>query len=267
MRVRPQPNTRIDAIPMFYVAVEALATIALQGPRGRTPTVLFRLSRYPAVAIDLIPKYPATDMTNEVATLCIYYGIEDMARHRDYRESYLGCEWDHIEVATIRVWSPARSSRADQPQDGADDPSLGDTITNLTALLRTNLQPHFFYPYDASELDTTLVFITVMNALMRFSWMSIADPVGQCWIEPGPAWDASIVLSENNLPRSRPPILEVRWVLETLRLVPTHMRQSRRWAELGIVFQVDGIYLGNAKLQKGKPQQTVSPGSNAATTV
>lgn len=218
---------------MFYVAAEALATIALQGLRGRTRTVLFRLSRYPAVAIGLIPKYPATDMTNEVATLCIYYGIEDMARHREHRESYLSCEWDHVGVATIRVWSRARNSRAYQPHDGADDPSIGDTMTNMTALLRPDVQPHFFYPYNASQLDVTLVFITVMNALMRFSWMSIADPVGQYWTEPGPAWDAFIVLP-NNLPRSRPPVLEVRWVLETLRLVPSHMRQSRRWAELAV---------------------------------
>ncbi|CAO1603581.1 hypothetical protein XANCAGTX0491_007163 [Xanthoria calcicola] len=102
-------------------------------------------------------------MTNDVVTLCIYYSKGDMARHRDYPGSYLSCEWDHVEVATIRVCSQSPNSRANRCHDGADEPSIGDTITNSVAPLRTDVQPRFFYPSNASQLDITLVFITVMN--------------------------------------------------------------------------------------------------------
>ena len=67
MSVRPQPDTRVDALSRVFIAVEALATIALQVPRGRTPQVFFRLSGYPTVAVNFSPKHPATDMTNELA--------------------------------------------------------------------------------------------------------------------------------------------------------------------------------------------------------
>ena len=67
MSVRPQPDTRVDALSRIFIVVEALATIALQVPRGRTPQVFFRLSGYPTVAVNFSPKHPATDMTNELA--------------------------------------------------------------------------------------------------------------------------------------------------------------------------------------------------------
>ncbi|KAL8647066.1 MAG: hypothetical protein Q9226_006590, partial [Calogaya cf. arnoldii] len=229
MRVEPQPNTHIDAISMLFVAVEALATIALQGSRGRTPMTLFY---HPLVDFELIPKYPATEVMNEVAILCIYYGVENMARLRDYRESYLGCEWDHVEVATIRIGDRDSRYRAKQTHDGVDDLPIPPTIAIPAGFLRTDDQPYFSYPHDASPLDITAVFITVMNALMRLSWMSSTDRVGPCWTEAGPAWDASIILRESNPPRRQPLILEVRWVLKSLRLVPDYMRRNGRWAEL-----------------------------------
>lgn len=56
VRVPSQPNIKIEAAAMFFVTVEALATITLQGSRGRTASTLFHLEKYPNVDIDLISK-------------------------------------------------------------------------------------------------------------------------------------------------------------------------------------------------------------------
>ncbi|KAL8789166.1 MAG: hypothetical protein Q9213_001273 [Squamulea squamosa] len=248
IRVNPVRNTQIDTISMLFIALDALTIVALRGPRSRIQARSFRLADYPAVAIDLIPKHPAATVTDEVVDQCIYYGIEDIVRHEDYRETTLICEWDQLEVARLRVWN--RSPRAEHLQN-LSGPSMPDTTTNANASLSATLRPQFFYPQNAAHLDQTLVFITVMNAIMRFSWLG-RDPVGQRWTDPGPGWDASFVIGPNNPPRAFPPILEPRWVIQTLRLVPECMRRNGRWSELGMSFEVDGVYLGNALLMKGR---------------
>ncbi|KAL8979157.1 MAG: hypothetical protein Q9205_005437 [Flavoplaca limonia] len=71
-----------------------------------------------------------------------------------------------------------------------------------------------------------------MNSLVRFSRMNSHDPVGQCYTETGPAWDASISLPGGVAPPGRPAPLRVRWVFETVRLIPEWMPWKQRFAEV-----------------------------------
>lgn len=116
----------------------------------------------------------------------------------------------------------------------------------------------FCPPDNAAPLDVALVFITVTNALVRFSGMNSHDPVGQCYTEPGPAWDASIFLPGGVAPPGRPPLLRVRWTLGNVRLIPEWMRRKQRFAEVEMVFQANVVYVANAILQKDMPQQAAN---------
>ncbi|KAL8834573.1 MAG: hypothetical protein Q9170_003701 [Blastenia crenularia] len=260
MTVYPKDNTHIESISLLMNAVDALAIIALKDPRGRSPATHFHLPGYPIATIDLWPKRLATDVVNEVATLCIYYGIEDMVRNKDQREATFSCEWDHVEVAEVVIRESPRTVQ--HLNEKLAKPSTIDN-SNLTAPIPNALQPDFFYIRGASNLDVSLVFITIMNALLRFSRMGSSAIVGPCWTDPGPAWDSSMVFPGNGPIRRQPPFLQVIWVIKTLKLVPNFMLQNRRFAELGIVFQVDNIYLGNGLLQKGKAFHVLTSDRNA----
>lgn len=113
-------------------------------------------------------------MSSEVAPLCIYYGIESMAWHRGYRKTSFGCDCD---LARVRI--------RNQGLRTSDKPSTPPTIFNSIEPLGVHLQSYLVYPDNASTLDVILVFITVMDALVRFSAMNSNDPVGQCYTESG----------------------------------------------------------------------------------
>ncbi|KAL8728664.1 MAG: hypothetical protein Q9166_005228 [cf. Caloplaca sp. 2 TL-2023] len=259
MRVRPREDYPVDSLSLFMNAVDALAIIALMDYRTRSPEMQFHSPSYPSVIINVNPKPPATDTVNEVATLCIYYGMTDLVKHRQNTEATFDCLWDNVDVAEVVI----RSS------DPAATPVSDTTTTNLTDSLQDRFQPRFFYIPSAKDLPAAVVFITIMNAIMGFSRYTKTNIIPRCYTDPGPEWDASIVFPDDGPqpPRTPPPYLEYRHGIVALNQAPRYMVQHHRFAELTMIFRVDNMYVGHAMLLKGKPGQAVAPklGAGVAT--
>lgn len=261
--VHPEEGTRLESIAMLMNAVDALAAIAVKDQRGRSPRMHFHSRAYPSVHIDIEPKGPSTaplsDVSNEVATLCLYYGTVDMIKHQEYKVVTFSCLWDNVEVAVVYI-DGTPPSTAQLPGDTA----MSNTTDTVTDPQLNALQPNFFFIDNAKTLGIPLSFVTIMNALKSFFHYGSTEIVPRCFTNPGPEWDASILFFGDGPVRTRPPFLEYRYVIETLRQAPEFMWRSRKFAELGIGFNVDGVPLGAALLMKGKPHQSAEMGRKAS---
>ncbi|KAL8801763.1 MAG: hypothetical protein Q9182_004235 [Xanthomendoza sp. 2 TL-2023] len=239
-------NARLQPAPMLMMAADALTIIALKDHRSRSPATNFRHTAGLDIVIDVLPKSPAVDVSNEVATLCIYYGMEDMIRHRQFQECTFACELDNVEVAVVNIWNESSTPEA------VKEPSMTKT-TNLTQSLLNDLRPHFRYLDRGADISIYVTFVTVMYSIMAFSSFRGADVVPSCHTDPGPAWEASIIFPGDGPRRRRPPFFEYRYAIDTLNLALHYMLGNARFAELGLYVSVDGEYLGRALLFKGKP--------------
>ncbi|KAL8805553.1 MAG: hypothetical protein Q9223_005311 [Gallowayella weberi] len=248
-KVHIKLNARLDPVPMMMMAADALTIIALRDHRGRSRATNFRHTEGFDIVIDLVPKSPAIDVSNEVAILCIYYGMEDMIRHRQFQECTFACELDDVEVAVVNIWNESSTPEA------VKGSSMTET-TNLTQSLLHDLQPHFSYIDGGADISISVAFVTVMDSIMTLASFRGADVVPPGHTDPGPAWGASVIFPGDGPARRRPPFFEYRYVIDTLNLGLHYMLGHRRSAELRLYVAVDGEYLGRAFLLKGKPWPT-----------
>ncbi|KAI4114506.1 MAG: hypothetical protein LQ345_004723 [Seirophora villosa] len=251
-------DARVGILPLLLNAVNALYILALRIPTGVSPATRFHLPRYPDLDIDLLPTRRSRVVMNEAALLCVYHGIEDMVRRQDFRLATFKCYWDNVSVTKVNIISVHGTVG-----DEAAEPSVPDSTANLTVPSVGEFTPRFAYFPSGLDLDMQTVFITVMHALVCFGRKVNDARVGHLYTDPGPEWDASLLMPMNEPPPRHPPFLVVEWVIKALRQVPAFMLQNRRFAELGITFDVDRVNLGTAILQKGKANV---PDSDAAVT-
>lgn len=248
IRIYPRASIPINSLSMLVNAMDALTAIALTDHRTRSPPMHFDAPGNPHVIIDVNPKRPATTILNELATLCIYYGVADLAGRRQYTEAVFDCLWDNVNVAEVTISNRRRLA----------------TFTNTTAATTGSLnglgdefQPQFFYFEKAQNMELATVFITAMNSIRSFSPRGHTEVLtGYIYTDPGPRWDASMVFPDTSRPlRRQPPYLEYRYVIYSMRLALIYMFECGRIAELGITFRIDGVFLGTALLIKGKPDR------------
>ncbi|KAI4234283.1 MAG: hypothetical protein L6R40_006829 [Gallowayella cf. fulva] len=253
-------NTDVNPFRLLLNAVDALAIIGLQDIRGRLPASRFQLTKYPSVVIDVDPAAAATDVMNLAASLCVYHGVSDVLRRRIYKEVTIICEFRMGSVKEMLGVS-LRTISPDPDKAMSVSASNG---TESTMAVSDALRPHFFYVHDAEALDYTDTMVTLMYSIMHLSRQSKTAVMPRTYTDPGTHWDACIIFPGDGPrpPRGPPPYLEFRWVIGTLRKVPDFMIQQRRFAELGIHFRIDDVYLGSAILKKGKPDRAVALNGN-----
>ncbi|KAL9009834.1 MAG: hypothetical protein Q9173_005169 [Seirophora scorigena] len=256
LEIQDVKAARVGTLPLLMNAVNALYILAMRIPTGRSPATRFHLPLYPDVEIYLLPTRRSRVVMNEAALLCIYRGIEVMVRRQDFRLATFKCYWDNVSVTKVRI-----VSMHEPVGDEAAEPLLPDSTANLTVPSVGDFTPRFAYFRLGLDLDMQTVFITVMYALVCFGQKVNDARVDHQYTDPGAEWDASLLMPMNEPPRRQPPFLVVKWVIKALRLVPTFMLHNRRFAELGITFDVDRVNLGTAILQKGK---AVVPEPNVA---
>ncbi|KAL8676076.1 MAG: hypothetical protein Q9186_007371 [Xanthomendoza sp. 1 TL-2023] len=249
-KVHIKMNAPLDPVSMMMVAADALTLIALKDHRSNSPETHFHNPEEPDVVIDLIPKRPATEVSNEVATLCIYHGLEDMIRHRQFQECTIACELDHVEVAIVNIWNTSSTPEA------AKDSSMIET-TNLTGTFLQALEPRYEYLDRGADINIAVAFVTVMYGIMTLSTFRSSDTVPPCHTTPGLPWDASIVFPGDGPRRWWPPFFEYRYAIDTLNLALHYMLRHGKFAELRISISVDGDYLGRALLMKGRPWRSI----------
>ena len=252
-------NIRLRSTSMLMNAIEALAALALKDQTARSSGAHFHFERYPDVVIDVVPKRPATDVSNEVSLLCIRWGMTDVIINGIYKDTEVDCLWDSVVVAQVNFERSGFQSLLNttsalaptaESSGGSVNPSSPITTTNDTILAAVT--PSFYFRADSQTLSIPCVFVTTMAVLTAFAYKPNTDPV-ETWaiVRTEPEWDTSM-LFEPYLIRARPPFFEYRWAIETVRQMPGFLLQQGRFAELSIGVIVDGVHVGNALLEKGE---------------
>ncbi|KAL8785770.1 MAG: hypothetical protein Q9213_003148 [Squamulea squamosa] len=249
----------VNPFVLLLNAVDALAIVGLKDTKGRTVGTHFQLTKYPTVIIDVQP-IGSADVVNWYLSLCIYYGVEQVIRRQAYQEITISCAWNDVEMVRVIIRTVSSDIRKVTTASGSN-------TTEPTSAVFNTLRPRFFYVRNALALDYSIVMITLMYSIMYLSRLSKTAVVPQTYADPGPHWDACIIFPGDGPSPSRdhPPFLECRWVIESLSMIPNFMIQQRRFAELGIAFQVDNKILGSGLLQKGKPYETTASRKPLAT--
>ena len=62
-------------------------------------------------------------------------------------------------------------------------------------------------------------------------------------------WDTSVRFHSG---RTQPPFCDYGWLIETVRQISSFMLQEKMVAEISIRIIVDGVYVGNGLLEKGR---------------
>ncbi|KAL9033103.1 MAG: hypothetical protein Q9180_006129 [Flavoplaca navasiana] len=251
MRVLPLETHPVGPTSILVTAVDALTAIGLRDYRAQSPPqeMRFQTPAWSEVTINVIPKPPTVAILNQVATLCIYYGVADMAEYNEFVEAKFECLWDNVNVADVHVRKKTPGTAVDTTASPLDS----------TEILTEAIQPQFSYIEDSQPIPTIIAFITAMNAIKAFSLKGPNEVmIGSLLTDPGPHWDASIIYpagSRHRPIRRQPPFLKYRYALMSMRPALLFMLHHRRFAELAFTFVVDGVSLGDALLIKGKPDR------------
>ncbi|KAL8948123.1 MAG: hypothetical protein Q9222_005660 [Ikaeria aurantiellina] len=239
-------SIQLPIIDVLMNGLDALSVFASKNYTERSSNMHFHSSDYPAVTIDVEPTAPAEDYSNEIAVLCLYHLMADSVTRRFFKQAQVSCVWDNVEVATIWVkkYTP-------------NVPSVPSTVATANPVSAA-VQPRFSYLVDAEGNAIIVVFVTVMDAMKWFAKYSDTAIVPRCYTSPGPGWNSGIFFPGTQAPRTEPPYLEYRWVIESLKRVPAFMLQNGRSAELTIDFRVDDTALGSALLSRKTPVQAAA---------
>ena len=251
MHVIPLERNPVRPTSILVQAVDALTAI---GQRDYTAQSLpqdmrFQTPEWSEIAINVIPKPPAVTILNQLATLCIYYGVANMVEHNEFVEAKFVCLWNNVNVADVHVRKRTVRTAAESTP----------SHVNSTNVFTEAVQTQFFYIEDSQNIPANTVFVTAMNAIKSFSLKGPNEIMtGGLVTDPGPHWDASIIYpagAGHRPTRWQPPFMKYRYALMSMKPALLFMLQHRRFAELAFVFVVDGVRLGDAVLIKGKPDQ------------
>ncbi|KAL8870431.1 MAG: hypothetical protein Q9174_003528 [Haloplaca sp. 1 TL-2023] len=262
MRVIPLEDRPVRPMSILLTALEALSTVALRDYTLQSfPQQLrFRGPVSSEVLIYVVPVPPAVSVLNEITTQCIYYGVANLAEDNLFVEAKFQCLWDNVHVADVNI----RKKTSVRARD------INSRATGSTEALGEEIQTEYGYLDDAPNIDVKTVFITIMNAIKS---LSLEGPTkvmtGLLHTDPGPQWDASIIYPDgptHRPTRRQPPFLKYRYVVASMKPAQEYMVQHRRYAELIFKFVVDGVYIGDALLIKGKPDRLASRNESSVAT-
>ncbi|KAL8691505.1 MAG: hypothetical protein Q9218_003291, partial [Villophora microphyllina] len=195
-------NVRLDTLPLLMISMGALAEIALQDSTARSRILRFRSSTFDTVKITVVPKGAAPDFSYEVAALCIYYGIEELASRFEYLESTFSCKWDRFEVARVDVDKVSPYTPLDS-NNNLTSPNTTTTTTNSS--LTADITPRIDFLPSSSRLSAEATLLTLMNAFLRFSTLPKTSLVPKSTIDPGARWESYFTFAGDGPPATRPP--------------------------------------------------------------
>ncbi|CAD6570007.1 MAG: hypothetical protein ASARMPREDX12_003268 [Alectoria sarmentosa] len=240
--------------------VEALATLALKDQAARIPSAHFHIQSYPDAIIDVEPERPATDVSNEVALMCISWGLRNWIEDREYRIVEVECIWDDVLVAHVvfeQASYQASSNATEALSLTAERPggtgNLSSPIASANDTLLEAVTPGFSFPPNSETLPILNVFYLTIKVLTAFARIPNTDTVGTYDVVSLDGEWESYMLFEPASIRARPPYFEYRWAIETVRQIPGFCLQQGRFAEISFGVVVDGVLVGNGLMGKGTP--------------
>lgn len=257
-------NFSLSVISILMLGVEAIATLALRDYEARISGLYLRIEKYPYVAIAIRPQHRSLGVTNEVALRCIHYGMEYIARHQEFNNATIDCFWYNQRVAQVFFERPkilsglsghSRSAMATTLGNIVESPSQNlcttgssDHDTCALDIFSSRVTPHYFFDNNSREISVLGVFMTTMTVLTFLAMFKSTDHLGLDRIIES-EWDTSMRFHTG---RTQPPFCDYGWLIETVRRIPSFMLQEKRFAEISMGIIVDGVYVGDGLLEKGR---------------
>ena len=253
-------------IDLLRNGVAALHPLALRDAEARTSGVHYYFRRVGDMIIDVQPTHPATDVSNEIALMCIYFGIKASLTDQKYVNARYDCILDEVEIAHVTI-EPAghrlsSKSTTKSPATVARISESRSTLNNDLRITNTSLKafvPTFDFRPDGQTMTITAVFLTAMTAITHWGRHPKTERLPPYTpISPGGEWDAHLIFIEATPRRVWPPFFESRWAIEMAKQLPFFCVASYMFAELDAVITVDGVIVGAALLLKELPHEFAS---------
>ncbi len=252
----------LNIISVLMNTIHGLANLAHQPFHQRIPGFhVDILPWYADLDISIQPAGSARDVEVRVAVTALYYVVYDMIKNKIFTDAEFEILWDGVVVGHIQIGNAARTgsgvSNAAHISSELSVPLVNDTIAgNLTAgsgLVGDGLHLYFHYLPDGARMSFQEVFVTLMAALKTLSQFPSAQVV-EPFQTGARGFNARIQFYGDETPRTEPPFLTYAVLVDTVRQIPFHMVESKKFAELQVVVAFDEELLGQALLERGSPE-------------
>ena len=131
-------------------------------------------------------------------------------------------------------------------------PLSANATTRINNTLLDTLSPSFFFNRHSRRISIPDVFLMAMTAFKAFAIYRSTDHLRHPMaVNIGPEWDITMRFHPETR-RTQPPYCDFGWLIETVRRMPVFMLEQNRFAELSIGNIVDGLYVGDGLLEKGR---------------
>lgn len=257
-------------IDMLRNGVAALHPLALRDAEARTVGVHYYFRRVGNMVIDVQPTHPATDFSNEIALLCIYFGIKASLTDQRHVNARYDCILDDLEVAHVNLepaeYRPSSKGTKKSSVTAARISKSGHSSANNRQSTNTSLKaftPTFDFRPNGQTMTIAAVFLTAMAAIVHWGLHPNTEPLPRYTaISPGREWDSHLIFVESTPPRVRPPYFESRWAIGMARQLPFFCVESHMFAELDAIITVDGVDVGAGLLVKELPDEFATAGGD-----
>lgn len=255
----------LNIISVLMNTINGLANLAHQPFQKRIPGFHVEiLPWYADLDISLQPAGSARDVEVQVAVTALYFVVYHMINDKIFNNTDFDILWDGNFVGHIQIQKAAGLSRAvsrvsntSQLPSEQPVPLVNDTIAaNLTAssnLLSDALRLYFHYLPTGARMSFQEVFVTLMAALKSLSHFPSAHVV-EPFRTGARGFNARLQFYGEKTPRTEPPFLTYALLIDTVRQIPFHMVDSKKFAELQVIVVVDEELVGQALLERGTPE-------------
>ena len=257
----------IDEISTLMVGVDTMAILAshnwiedMRAFRSRL------LSKYPLVAIVVEPEFPALDIPNRYIIWGLQMALQDYITRDRFDESRFDLRYNDRRVGTIHFRStlpvrPASSISSSATQSERNITSFhelmdGSKASTLNATYRTRVA--IGYVRQAATLDRGDFFLTIFATLKAVAFpRTTSISADNFWIRSSQSNNVEIGFTSRDgpyLPRTEPPELQYRSIIEALREIPDRM-VNHAFKEVWIELYIGNTLVGRGNVVKAETQK------------
>ena len=271
------PKLRITSCLMNAIA--ALKEIALgDWDKNIFDGTEYRLDDYPEVSITITTMKRKRSIQARFVMWAICLGVFDMISKKKFEFAQFEMSWEEQVLGWVQIVNqPAdvaslpenrQANETLEPEDKATTLLSSNSAVRLGPLNITNIitMDNENDPAEA-RLNVTLwpdggtlgiydVFVPIMSGLTDMAMSSSTHQAPGLFVGlEGFNGYISIIAA---IPlRTSPPFMDYGWLIRTIARIPAYMLETRRFGEINIHIEVDGIFLGFGRLTT-KPNRGVS---------
>lgn len=271
---------KLDSIVSLQNAVNAMANMALRNTEEGMRDTTFKLDGSPNNAITVFPNrwQVGGQITRKFVIWGLLRAVYDMTSKNKYQCNTCHLLWQGVEVGTLGfsrgVIAASQTSAGDYQSRGLlsldNDTALGpSSLQTQSSPVNVNHTPVLSVDVEPRPLVLQIndVFMTILGAMGNLAAYPNKDESIYHFHSDWPGTPAFVSFSTRELkPRSKPPFMTCRYIVESLAVLPSIMLNRRKFSEVDIVLKLDGVEAGVGLLRRlhrpgldqGTPNVTVA---------